>query len=143
MSSQQSSLFLTHSFTPQHRYARSVNLERDLARSEAIAGYILTPRAFEALIRIFQALKHPKNQRAWMITGVYGIGKSAFAQFLAVLCGPKSTTLYGQARAILDRACQEQEENWPEIEEILPKKSLFRAIATGQAEPLRWTVIRA
>ncbi|MCW6039057.1 hypothetical protein K4A83_22815 [Spirulina subsalsa FACHB-351] len=76
---------LAHYFTLNRRYSRSVNLERDLDRPDAVQGYILTERSAATLERILSAFLDPRGHHAWTLTGVYGTGKSAFAHYLASL----------------------------------------------------------
>jgi hypothetical protein len=61
---------LSNYFSLHRRYYRSVNLERDIAKPEAIQGYILTERASEALIRIASAFGNSEAHRAWTMTDV-------------------------------------------------------------------------
>lgn len=67
------------------RYARSVNLERDIGDASAVTGYVLTPIGADFLKRVQRALTGAPGPRAWSITGPYGSGKSAFVLFLANL----------------------------------------------------------
>lgn len=69
------------------RYARSINIERDIGSASALDGYIVTATAHRTLLRIAGALGDDLSHRAWTITGPYGSGKSAFALFLANLLG--------------------------------------------------------
>ncbi|WP_414528586.1 hypothetical protein [Nodularia chucula] len=73
---------LSHYFTLERRYTRSINLERDLESVEALEGYILTQRAIESLGRIVNTFNSDVGSRAWTLTSVYGTGKSAFAHFI-------------------------------------------------------------
>jgi len=70
-------------FRPLPRFMRSVHLERDFRDPEAVAGYILTDYAREALGRIGEGLRSNSARRSWRITGNYGAGKSSFALVLA------------------------------------------------------------
>jgi len=67
------------------RYARSVNLERDIEQIAALEGYLPTERSINALKRIFNGMQSLSEHRAWTVTSVYGTGKSAFAHYLASL----------------------------------------------------------
>src|SRR5262245_35757899 len=69
------------------RYHRAMNLERDSARPDALAGYLVTPIVRRALTRIASGLTPGSTERAWSLTGPYGSGKTAFAVFLASLVG--------------------------------------------------------
>ena len=67
------------------RFGRSVHLERDLASHATTPdNYYLTPSAMEALQGVLRAQATPAD-RALTIIGPYGVGKSAFASFLARL----------------------------------------------------------
>ena len=143
MSAQQSSLFLAHYFQLKGRYARSVNLERDLEKADTLQGYILTPRCLEALKRMASAFQNPHAHRAWIITGVYGTGKSAFAQFVAALWSDRASTLRRAALGILTPALGSGGEETATVQDFLPPQRIIGAVATGRAEPLRCTVLRA
>ncbi|MEA5499194.1 hypothetical protein VB834_16815 [Limnoraphis robusta Tam1] len=134
---------LSHYFSLNRRYSRSINLERDLERPEAIDGYILTDRAVDALYRIFTGLTQPQGNQAWTITSVYGTGKSAFAHYLACLCGTSKSTMRTSALAIAEQTLGADSEEYQTISSRIPKTGLFRAIATGAREPVSHTIIRA
>jgi len=69
----------------QPRFGRSVHLERDLAAHATTPdNYFLTPSALEALQGVLRAQATPTD-RALTLIGPYGVGKSAFASFLARL----------------------------------------------------------
>ncbi|WP_052345433.1 hypothetical protein [Planktothrix rubescens] len=76
---------LSNYFSLNRRYSRSVNLERDLERLDALEGYILTERSIDALRRILTGMTTSEGHRAWTVTSVYGTGKSAFAHYLTAL----------------------------------------------------------
>lgn len=67
------------------RFVRSVSLSRDVYRTDALDGYILTPTGRSVLSRLVVALSGESSTRAWSLTGPYGSGKSAFALFVAQL----------------------------------------------------------
>jgi len=67
------------------RFARSVSVLRDSSRPESLAGYVLTPTGRDVLRRISCALSGETAVRAWSLTGPYGTGKSAFANFVVQL----------------------------------------------------------
>jgi hypothetical protein len=76
------------------------------------------------------------------MTGVYGTGKTAFAHYLACLCAPGNSPIRQAAQTIAARSFGANSSELAAIEN-LPKQGLFRAVATGQREPLRWTIARA
>ena len=133
---------LSQYFQIHRRYYRSVNLERDLGKASTVEGYVLTERSTATLERILPAFSKPHTHRAWTLTGVYGTGKSAFIHFLASLCTPSQTPVYQAAIAIAEKFLQPTS---PILEAItaLPPQGLLVAFATGQQEPLTWTLVRA
>jgi len=129
---------LSHYFRTHRRYARSINLERDKERIEALNGYILTERSADALRRILAGLTDSGGNHAWTLTSVYGTGKSAFAHFFSCLAAPASSDLRMKSLVIAEAALAAEK-----IHEKLPKKGFFRAVATAQREPIKDTIIRA
>ncbi|MGF1514876.1 MAG: hypothetical protein ACFB5Z_14435 [Elainellaceae cyanobacterium] len=133
---------LSKYFSINRRYYRSVNLVRDLDKLNSAQGYIPTERSADALRRILTALAQPRSHRAWTITGVYGTGKSAFAHYLLALCADKDNPVKQEALAVAHQAFSEGGPVRQAIANI-PGRGLLRAAATGQREPLSWTVTRA
>lgn len=124
------------------RYFRSINLERDLEKPDALQGYILTERSASALERILTALTQADAHHAHTLTSVYGTGKSAFAHYLACLCAPQQSELFQAARTIAHEALG-IESTVAEAIDHLPNQGLLVAVATGRGEPLTWTIARA
>ena len=93
--------------------------------SGSSGAYILTPVAEQAFERITASFRSDSTQRAWRVSGDYGSGKTAFALALARIAAgwthdlPKAVTRFA---------------NGP---------FLRPAFATGDAEPLAQTVMRA
>ncbi|MEB3231966.1 MAG: hypothetical protein VKJ64_13225, partial [Leptolyngbyaceae bacterium] len=135
---------LAHYFGLNRRYARSINLTRDLDRRDAVQGYVPTERSLDALHRIFPTLVDGEepSHRAWTMTGVYGTGKSAFAHYLLALCAPESSTVRQEAVAIAQSSFPESADDHQLIGAV-PDKGLIRAAAAGQREPLAHTIARA
>lgn len=133
---------LSDYFKLHRRYYRSVNLERDVDKSDAVQGYVPTERTLTALQRIFSAFGDLKAHRAWTLTGVYGTGKSAFAHYLLALCAPRESRVAQAARTISNQTFAP---NSPEVAaiEAIPQSGFLRAVATAQREPLSWTIARA
>ncbi|MBN1182790.1 MAG: hypothetical protein JXB49_10915 [Bacteroidales bacterium] len=72
-----------------YRAARSVNLERDQNDIDRLKNYQLTQQGTKIIKRFVESLEgEPVN--AWSLTGLYGMGKSSFANFLLNLCKPKN-----------------------------------------------------
>lgn len=131
----------TH-FSLRRRYARSINLERDLSDAESLQGYVITATAEQALKRIVNSLAEPQMPRAWMLTGIYGAGKSAFGHFLASLCASAKKEMRKRANEIL-RTAKLEKGLAKRLEQALPEKGLVRAVVTAQREPVSHAVARA
>lgn len=131
---------LSEYFQIDRRYARSINLERDLDNPNSVNGYVLTDRSLYALKQILVDVPESEQPIVITLTGVYGTGKSAFAHFLACLCAGE-TVVKQDALAIAQKALTEAE--FHKLNHNLPEKGCFRAIATAQREPLAHTIIRA
>jgi hypothetical protein len=67
------------------RYVRSIDLRRDLDDPEALEGYILTGTVREAVTRVLHGLRAGSRQRAFRVTGPYGVGKSSVGLLIAKL----------------------------------------------------------
>jgi hypothetical protein len=134
---------LSEYFSLNRRYSRSINLERDLEKIDALAGYILTERSVDALRRILAGLTSEQSPRAWTLTSVYGTGKSAFAHFLASLCAPQTSQMRRDALESASAARAALGSEYSVLNESIPSQGLFRAVATAQREPLSNTIVRA
>jgi len=69
--------------------ARSINLDRDYQQTELISDYHITAKTTEILGRFADSLEGEKVN-AWSLTGPYGMGKSAFVNYLLSVAGPSS-----------------------------------------------------
>jgi hypothetical protein len=137
-----SSVPLSAWVTLNRRYTRSVNLERDLTSAGSVRGYVITPRAADALDRILEAIVTTRSNRAFTLTAVYGTGKSAFAHFLASLAAPARDSIRADALAIL-RQHPKGAEHERTVLKLLPKSGLVRAVATARKESAASLVARA
>ena len=84
-------------------FHRSVRLEKDTESDSAESSYILTQTARETLRKVVDSLDDSSTERAWTLTGPYGVGKSAFAVYLArlfCLSGAPSKHAFNQLREI-------------------------------------------
>jgi len=133
---------LSTQFSLQRRYTRSINLERDLSDAESLKGYVITATAEEALKRVVNGLAEPQTPHTWMLTGVYGAGKSAFGHFLASLCSSAKKEMRKRAQELL-HAARVEKRLVRRIEQTLPEKGLVRAVVTAQREPVSHAVVRA
>jgi hypothetical protein len=128
-------------FSLNRRYSRSVNLERDLTRPEALKGYVLTERAVDALRRILKGLSTAEANHAWTLTSVYGTGKSAFTHYLTSVCAPAQSQMRSSALEIARHTLGAESSDYQALTK-LPKKGLFRAVATATREPISHTIVR-
>lgn len=132
---------LSSYFTLSRRYSRSVNLERDLTDLESLSGYVITERAEQSLKRIVEGFAGLHTARSWMMTGVYGTGKSAFAHFLSSLCAPRGREMRTRAEEILK---DKVERGLAKLaQEAIPDRGFVRAVVTAQREPIAHTITRA
>lgn len=130
----------TH-FSVRRRYLRSVNLERDIRNPHAVEGYVLTQRSFDAISRILSPLSEEQGNRAWTVTGPYGSGKSAFAQFLVSLLGEKSDNCTKAAKETINKY---KDQSLLKIVSSAQKKDGYVcAVATASREPVSHTVLKA
>jgi len=119
-------------FDVQHRFLRSVNLERDFADPHALSGYILTPQVKSYATRLMVGLRPESAQRAWRITGDYGSGKSSFALLLAHLLGEKSSHIPEPVRRAFD------------FRRLgIPRPALLPVLVTGSSQPLSNSLLKA
>lgn len=133
---------LSEFVTIKRRYSRSVNLERDFGIPDSLLGYIPTSRAIDGVERFLRSFAFENSVRAWTLTGAYGTGKSAFANFLAALCSSQDDEIFRCAIQII-RQTEKSNSIQRKIKESLPESGLVRAIVTAQREPIAKTVMRA
>ncbi len=134
---------LSHYFSLQRRYSRSINLERDLDSVEALDGYVLTKRAIDSLKRILNSFNSDEGNRAWTLTSVYGTGKSAFAHYLISLAANSQSKIHIKTLSIAEDKLGKDSDIYRLIQDKINPKGLIRAVATGQREPISHTIIRA
>jgi len=126
----------------KRRYSRSVNLERDFGIPDSLLGYIPTSRAIDGIERFLRSLTLDNSVRSWTLTGSYGTGKSAFANFLTALTAPISGQNHLNSIRILKQT-EKSNSLQRKIKSDIPESGLIRAVATAQREPVARTVIRA
>ncbi len=134
---------LSHYFSLQRRYSRSINLERDLDSVEALEGYVLTKKAIDSLSRILNSFNSDEGNRAWTLTSVYGTGKSAFTHYLVSLCAKSQNKMHIKALSIAEEKLGKDSDIYQFIQDKINSVGLMRAVATGQREPISHTIIRA
>ncbi|HQA58376.1 MAG TPA: hypothetical protein PK033_10940 [Acetivibrio sp.] len=74
---------------PNMNISRSINLDRDYRQEATIKDYHVTAKTLEILSRFADSLEGEKVN-AWSLTGPYGMGKSAFVNYLLTLTGPQN-----------------------------------------------------
>lgn len=126
------------------RFARSANLERDMARREPLAGYVVTARALDVVERIAATAANGAAGGAWSLTGPYGSGKSSLALLIDAAFGERSAT-----RAV---ATELIEATSPAVADLLARahrahgteeRGFHRAVVTARREPLHYTILQA
>ena len=126
------------------RFARSANVERDLARPEPLEGYVVTARALDVLGRIAVTAGRGEAGGAWSLTGPYGSGKSSFALLIDAAFGPPTPArdtalrLIGNASSDVKdaiTAAHKRHGTW--------EKGFRRGLVTASREPITFTILRA
>jgi hypothetical protein len=134
---------LSDYFSIKRRYSRSINLERDFDKIDALQGYIPTERSVDATRRILAGLMGNSNHHAWTLTSVYGTGKSAFAHFFASLCADEKSQSRQMGLEIAAKTFGVDSFEYSALKKNIPKQGFFRAVVTAQREPLSNTIVRA
>ncbi len=139
------SVVLADRISVRSRFARSANLERDLARPEPLEGYVVTARVLDVLARVASTAARGKAGGAWSLTGPYGTGKSSLALLIDAAFGPPTQTREAALRLIREtspegeaalRTVHERHGTW--------KTGFHRGLVTAATrEPLSLTVLRA
>ncbi len=126
------------------RFARSANIERDIAATEPLDGYIVTARALDIVHRLAATAAATTAGGAWSITGPYGSGKSSLAVLL--------DGVFGEAGSVRHAALSLIDEVDPEIRSVIAdahnrhateRSGFNRAVVTAGREPISHTVLRA
>ena len=130
-------------FTVDRRYSRSVNLERDMRSAASLAGYILSDRNYAHLARILTRTCVHNQPRAWTVTGLYGTGKSAFANVILGLFGDSDSPTHTVALQTVKSQPNYDARLFKMFRSRVGSRGLVRAAATAAREPLVNTVIRA
>ena len=135
---------LADSIEVSGRFARSANLERDLARPEPLQGYVLTARGLDVVERIASTAAAGGSGGAWSLTGPYGSGKSSLALLLDAAFGGRSQIQRAALRLVDDASA---------VAGDLIRKAhrrhgtldggFNRGLVTAAREPLTTTVLRA
>lgn len=85
MSAASSPLRLAELRKPAPHFQRAINLRYDLNNADVIAAYVPTAQAADALKRLLRSLAPDARQRAFLLHGPYGSGKSLLVTTLAAI----------------------------------------------------------
>lgn len=88
------------------RFQRSIRLDADLSRVDALQGFVCQRSAADGLLGMASQITQTA-QRAFTWTGPYGGGKSSLAVTLAGLLGPKGAIRSAAAIALGDTTAQQ------------------------------------
>ena len=135
---------LAASISVRARFARSANLERDMARREPLDGYVVTARALDVVDRIAETASTGAAGGAWSLTGPYGSGKSSLALLLDAAFGDDSDTRR-MALGLIDGASPEVGESIRSTHRRYRTEDcgFHRGLITAGREPLGHTVLWA
>lgn len=135
---------LGDAITVRDRFARSANLERDMARPEPLEGYVPTARGLDVIERVTTVASRGTAGGAWSVTGPYGSGKSSLGLLLDAALGGESPLRQASMQLIGDASAP--------AAELLKRahsrhgtemQGFHRAVVTATREPLAVTVTRA
>ena len=121
------------------QFTRSVNIQQDLWDGESLQGYLVTAGARRALLRIAPALRTPKAARAWTLTGPYGTGKSALANFIAKLLASVLVPGHAAACKLLAASDLDLARQVRPSRKAMP--ALLPIVITGSREPLQLAIL--
>lgn len=122
--------------------ARSINLERDSKRPDLLEHYQVTSKTLEVLERFVSALQG-ERVFAWSLTGPYGMGKSAFANYLLAITGPSGSRRSQIALKKLKSANPKLHRQLTgSISELVGEEGFFQVFVTAAYEPVNNTLAR-
>lgn len=135
---------LADSISVRARFARSANLERDLARREPLDGYVVTARALDVVERIAETAASGPAGGAWSLTGPYGSGKSSLALLLDAAFGDDTDTRRA-ALGLIDDASTPVGDliRSAHRRRATNSRGFHRGLVTAGREPLNHTVLWA
>ncbi len=122
--------------------ARSINIERDQKEISVIKEYRLTTKTIETIERFTSSLNGEKIS-SWSLTGPYGMGKSAFVNFLISLSGNESDKRTQLARKKLKEKNPDLFRRFVKaIHRMKNGQGFIHIPITSSYEPLNATIIR-
>jgi hypothetical protein len=137
---------LAKSIVVERTGLRSINLERDLGETDVLKGYVLAPRAIDALQQIAGGLqRRGAAPRAWSMIGPYGSGKSAFAHLLNALLSGDGSSDRRRAEKIVREADPELLKQLRAFRRRskIPVRGVIPAVSTARRESVSAVVLRA
>lgn len=127
---------------PNLNVARSVNLERDSNKPGLIENYHITAKTIEILKRFTSSL-HGEKVSAWALTGPYGMGKSAFLNYLLALMGASDQEFRELAINKLHDADPELYQILVKVlKQVTGKEGFCRVYVTAAYEPVNNSLVR-
>lgn len=87
---------------PASHFQRAINLKYDLNNFDYLAGYIPTPNAAQAISTLLKSTHSSSNQRAIVLHGPYGSGKSLLSAVIAGILS-KDEQLQATLQPVLTR----------------------------------------
>lgn len=127
---------------PDMNIARSINIDRDFQKTEPIVNYHVTAKTIEILSRFADALEGEKVN-SWSLTGPYGMGKSAFVNYLLSVVGhssePATEIALGKIKTVDASLYKRLSTNVPKV---AGESGFFRVPITAAYEPLNSSIAR-
>lgn len=126
---------------PDMKIARSINIERDRGNLSQLGDYHVTIKTLEILERFADALEG-ERVTAWSLTGPYGMGKSAFANYFL--------NLTGEDKRAAEKAAKKLRKSDPELYQRIRSgmnhtntaNGFFQVAVTAAYEPANATLVR-
>ena len=127
---------------PSH-FQRSISLKYDYGTPERVAAFVPTPKAAAAMEHVLQATEPNAQQRAFVLHGVYGVGKSLLAVVLAALFSREGET-EGALWVVLERLKRHYPETTDAVERyIRANRRLLPVLLSGDEGELSFALGRA
>jgi hypothetical protein len=126
---------------PNINNARSVNIDRDYNQCNTIADYQITAKTLELLDRFVTALEGEKTN-CWSLTGPYGMGKSAFVNYLLALTGPEDNDQTKLALKKLSKEDATLHKRFIDSAFTYDRHSFLRIPVTSAYEPVNNSIAR-
>ncbi len=121
---------------PSPYFRRAINLKYDLKAPDYLAGYIPTPNAAQALSTLMRATQPTATQRAIVLHGPYGSGKSLLGAVIAAIFS-KDENLQGALQPVLARLRQDSPDTADLVEKHLADgPPLLPIVLYGDEGPL-------